>query len=76
MCVLSFSPLLVGSIEAPVQIMTGKRERKKTERLVFEEPKAPQDSMKEIKPGRGTKLGEIPNGKICFALGLAAKARS
>ena len=40
--------------------MAGKRERKKG-RLVFEEPKTPQDTMKEIKPGREKKLGDIPN---------------
>ena len=53
----------MGFVEAPVQIMSGKRDRKKTDRLVFKEEKTTQDKIKEIKAGNGTKLGEIPNGK-------------
>lgn len=51
--------LPLGSVEAPVQIMTGKRDRKKTERLVMKEmPKTPEKKF-EVPVGKGLKLGEI-----------------
>ncbi|XP_071510150.1 protein DEK-like [Diadema antillarum] len=51
--------LPLGSVEAPVQIMTGKRDRKKVERLVvMDTPKTPEKKF-EVPTGRGVKLGDI-----------------
>ncbi|XP_038057605.1 protein DEK-like [Patiria miniata] len=52
---------LVGLLDGPVQLMTGKRERKKTERLTFDTKKEAVDTKFEVEEGRGTRLGDIPN---------------
>ncbi|XP_041484240.1 protein DEK-like [Lytechinus variegatus] len=52
--------LPLGSVEAPVQIMTGKRDRKKVERLVMKEtPKTPEKQF-VVPVGKGVKLADIP----------------
>ena len=56
----------VGSVEAPVQIMTGKRDRKKVERLVMvETPKTPEKKF-EIPVGKGKKLGDMPMSQFLY----------
>ncbi|KAJ8033007.1 Protein DEK [Holothuria leucospilota] len=56
-----------GSLDGPVQIMTGKRERKKVERLAMQSPPEKEKEKFEIKDGRGAKLGDCP--MIEFQLG-------
>ncbi|XP_030837776.1 protein DEK-like [Strongylocentrotus purpuratus] len=52
--------LPLGSVEAPVQIMTGKRDRKKVERLVMKEtPKTPEKKF-VVPVGKGVQIGDIP----------------
>lgn len=54
-----------GSLDGPVQIMTGKRERKKVERLAMQSPPEKEKEKFEIKDGRGAKLGDCPRSKFC-----------
>ncbi|XP_071835949.1 protein DEK-like isoform X1 [Apostichopus japonicus] len=49
-----------GSLDGPVEIMTGKRERKKVERLSMQSPPEKEKEKFEIKEGRGIKLGDCP----------------
>ncbi|XP_022092571.1 protein DEK-like [Acanthaster planci] len=52
---------LVGLLDGPVKLMTGKRERKKTQRLTFDTKKEAAEIKFEVEDGQGTRLGEIPN---------------
>lgn len=56
--------LAEGSLDGPVEIMTGKRERKKVERLSMQSPPEKEKEKFEIKEGRGIKLGDCPMGKF------------
>ncbi|XP_070556673.1 protein DEK-like [Ptychodera flava] len=50
----------VGLLDKPVEVIKGTRDRKKVERLSFQDTKSSSNKEKfEIKEGRGTKLGEI-----------------
>ena len=50
-------------LEQPVVLEEGrKRERKKVERMSFQSPETEREKV-EIKPGKGTALGEIPWSK-------------
>ncbi|XP_071964988.1 protein DEK-like [Antedon mediterranea] len=51
--------LPLGSLEGPVQILEGKRERKKVERLSLEQKETTEKKKFEIVDGQGTKLGEM-----------------
>ncbi|XP_070556563.1 protein DEK-like [Ptychodera flava] len=53
----------VGLLDKPVEVIKGTRDRKKVERLSFQDTKSSSNKEKfEIKEGRGTKLGEIERG--------------
>ena len=52
--------ILVALLERPV-VITGKRERKKVERIDVSSGATPKEKKLEVPEGRGTTLGEIPN---------------
>lgn len=54
--------LLVGLVERPVEIMTGKRNRRKVERLSenMVAPVQTPDKKTAIPEGKGVKLGDCP----------------
>lgn len=55
----------MGLLEQPVIIASGKREKRKVERLSMTEAynTPPQPKELDIPEGVGTKLGDIPRGK-------------
>ena len=56
-------------LERPV-VISGKRERKKVERIDVSSGATPKEKKLEVPEGRGTALGDIPNG-VLAALILA-----
>ena len=50
-------------LERPV-VITGKRERKKVERIDVSSGATPKEKKLEVPEGRGTALGEIPNSML------------
>jgi len=53
----------VGLLEQPVIIESGKREKKKVERLDMSGNSTPKEKKKlEIADGAGEKLGDLPRG--------------
>ena len=54
----------MGILERPVVIESGKRERKKVERLAMSNVYSPAVEKKlEIPEGKGVKLGDMPRGE-------------
>jgi hypothetical protein len=53
----------VGLLERPVEV-SGKRERKKTERLSMSGAFTPTDKKLEVPEGAGTKLGDLPRSEF------------
>ncbi len=45
-------------------MLTGKRERKKVERIDVSAASTPKEKEFKIPEGKGTRLGEIPNGEF------------
>ena len=68
MCLLVF--ISVGLLERPVELTSGKREKKKVERLDVSVNMPSSDRRKklEIQQGAGTKLGDCPRSKPVFLL--------
>ena len=58
-----FLMLLVGLLERPVIIESGKREKRKVERLEVSMNVTPKEKKFDIAEGSGEKLGDIPRGK-------------
>ena len=59
--------MTVGSVERPVEILTGKRERRKVDRLSANmfTPATPAEKKRTLIPeGSGVKLGDCPASKI------------
>ena len=58
--------MTVGLLERPVVLTTGKREKKKVERLSMSINLPNADRKKvDIQEGAGTKLGDCPRSKYC-----------
>ena len=53
----------VALLERPV-VISGKRERKKVERIDVSSGATPKEKKLEVPEGRGTTLGEIPNSTL------------
>ena len=63
--------MTVGSVERPVEILTGKRERRKVDRLSANmfTPATPAEKKRTLIPeGSGVKLGDCPASKILVML--------
>ena len=54
---------VVALLERPV-VLSGKRERKKVDRIDVSSGATPKEKKLEIPEGKGTALGEIPNSKL------------
>ena len=65
---ISCFPSSVGTLDGPVKLMEGKRERKKIERLSFDTKKEAEETKFEVEEGRGMKLGDIPNSESSWSV--------